>query len=498
VDIGSPLSGSLISKVLRLAWLGVALLVFLTGNAWAGEEAAFGPLYHEFKLTLTPGHRTEALGPLFYREERESARLTAMPPLFSYLTDPDTDLAEFDALYPVISYDRYGQEYRFQFFQLLSFSGGQTYSETNVHRFTLFPIYFQQRSKIPEKNYTALLPIYGRLKNRLLRDEVHFVLLPLYVRSRKRDVVTDNYLYPVFHLRRGDGLKGWQFWPLVGSEHKEVTSRTNMWGEVEPVGGHDKFFALWPFFFNQRTGLGTDNPVRQQAFLPLYSLYRSPKRDSTSYLWPFGLTITDDREKKYREIGVPWPLIVYARGEGKTATRVWPLFSRAETDTLESHWYLWPVYKYNRVHSAPLDRRRTRLLFFLYSDVDERNLDTGAAQHRTDLWPLFTARRDWSGNQRVQLLSLLEPLIPNNKSIERNWSPLWALWRSEKNAQTGARSVSLLGNLYRRDAAPDSKKCSLLFGLFQYQSGPDGKRWRLFYLPLGKTKKAAPDEPLAR
>ena len=83
----------------------------------------------------------------------------------------------------------------------------------------------------------------------------------------------------------------------------------------------------------------------------------------------------------------------------------------------------------------------------------------------------------------------MEPLLPNNKSIDRNDSPLWSLWRSEKNAKTGAASQSLLWNLYRRETAPETRKCSLLFGLFQYHSGAEGKRLRLFYVPVFKSRK---------
>ena len=78
--------------------------------------------------------------------------------------------------------------------------------------------------------------------------------------------------------------------------------------------------------------------------------------------------------------------------------------------------------------------------------------------------------------------------MPENKGIERNYSPLWSVWRSEKNPRAGASSQSLLWNLYRRDETPDAKKCSLLFGLFQYQSGSKGKQMRLFYIPLGRDK----------
>ena len=69
-----------------------------------------------------------------------------------------------------------------------------------VKRFTLFPLYFQQRSPDPNENYTALVPFYGHLKNRLFRDEIFFVMFPIYSETRKRDVVTDNYLYPVFRF----------------------------------------------------------------------------------------------------------------------------------------------------------------------------------------------------------------------------------------------------------------------------------------------------------
>jgi hypothetical protein len=507
--------------------LTVLCLLWLLWPGRAGaDDAEYGPLFHQFKLTLEPGHRTEVVGPLYYQqtidEENDLTRSWVAPPIFSYTLNEDLDYEIFDFLWKGITYNRHDTEYRFQLLQLFSFSGGQTQSETNVSRFTLFPFYFQQRSPIPEKNYTALVPIYGRIRERLFRDDIKFVFFPIYGQSRKRDVVTDNYLYPFFHLRHGDGLKGWQFWPLFGAEHKETTTRTNHWGDVETIGGHDKLFALWPIYFNQRTGLGTTNEAHHQAVLPFYSYLRSPQRDSTSWLWLLGVTHTVDRVKQFDEWGAPWPLIVFTRGEGKTVNRVWPLFSQAHNATQTSEWYLWPVYKYNRLHSAPLDRERTRILFFLYSDTSMKHTETGQRQRLIQCWPLFSSRRDLEGRRRLQIFAPLEPFLPNNTSVERDLAPLWSLWRSEKNPKTGAASQSLLWNLYRREEtgnaehgtrnaenetadaraiprsafpAPRSRKTSLLFGLFQYQSGPDGRRWRVFYIPFGKDKsKLAPSE----
>jgi hypothetical protein len=472
-------------------------LVFLWLSQAQGQDwLHIGPLFDDFQLTLDPGHRTEVLGPLFYSEQKDTQKTWALPPLFSDTTDAGVDSREYDFAYPVLTYRRYGLEHRWQLAQIFSFAGGQNGDEQKAERFSLFPFYIQQRSEEPGQDYTAVFPFYGHLKNRIFRDEIFFVAFPIFGETRKADVVTDNYLYPVFDLRHGDGLKGWQVWPFYGKEHKDVTTRTNGFGDVDTVGGHDSWFAAWPIFLHDLSGIGTTNPVRQQAILPIYSTMRSTNRDSTTVIFPFFSHIID-REKKYNEWETPWPLVVFTRGEGKTTSRIWPFFSQAHNEYLESDWYLWPVYKFNRAHADPLDRKRTRILFFLYSDTVQKNTETGQAERRVDFFPLFTHRRDYNGSTRLQILAILEPFLPNSKSIERDYSPVWSLWRAEKNTKTGAASQSLLWNLYRHETTPESKKCSLLFGLFQYQSGTAGKRMRLFYIPV-MTAKPSPTKAEAK
>lgn len=464
-------------------------------------DASYGPLYHEFKLTLTEGERTEAFSPFFYREsalENGYIRDTwAFPPFISHTAAPDVESTQTDILWKLLTYNTYGEEYRFQILQLFSFAGGGTQVDTNVHRFTVFPFYFRQRSDIPEKNYTALLPIYGTLRQRLARDEVRFAAFPLWIKTRKKDVVTDNYVYPIFHLRTGQNLSGWQVWPLVGHEVKDFATVTNVWGDPEPVAGHRKTFVLWPFFVNQTQGVGTTNEAHSQALIPFYSKLRSPLRDSTTFPWPIGYTHTVDREKKYEEWSVPWPFMVFARGEGKHVNRVWPFFSHGTNRNLTASWYAWPIYKYNRLQSAPLDRERTRILFFLYSDARTRDTATGRNKRRVDLWPLFTSSRELDGSRRLQIPAPLEPMLPSSPSLQRDLSPLWSLWRSERSPVTGRSSQSLLWNLWRRDTTADSRKGSLLFGMFQYESGPDGKRGRVFYVPVGKRRTTPPAPPAA-
>ena len=462
----------------------------------AAEEAAFevyGPAYSEYRLTLHPGEGRQALGPILGWENTDSGNLFRVSPFFSLYRNPNIPQAELEVLYPLLTLDRFGPEYRLQLLQVIAFAGGERSDGPGARRFTLFPIYFQQRSANPELNYTAVVPFYGRLKNRLFRDEIFFVMLPLYLQTVKREVVTDNYLFPIFHLRHGPGLEGWQVWPLIGREHKEVTSRTNNWGDVVVVPGHDKFSLLWPIYFNNTLGIGTTNLQEQLLVLPFYASQVSSNRVVKNYGWPIGYTHIIDRDRKYEEWGFPWPLVVFARGEGKTVNRLWPLFGRAKNPILQSDFYLWPIYKYNRATAPPLDRERTRILLFLYSDLIERDMTNNTALHRVDLWPLFTWRKDHQDRQRLQVLAPLEPLLPHNKSIERLYSPLWSVYTQEENPETGASSKSLLWNLFRCEHRPGSRKHSFLFGLFQHEKIEGKTRWRVFYIPFGRGTKDEAD-----
>jgi hypothetical protein len=164
------------------------------------DDFQAGPLFDDFQLTLAPGDRMEVLGPLYYNQQSESDRLWALPPFYAHETDPTIEMVQDDYFYPIMTYRRYGTEYRWQFIELFSFAGGKEPAGfQEVRRFTIFPIYFQQRSPLTNDNYTAFVPFYGHLKDRLFRDDIFFVLFPFYSETRKKDVINDNYLYPLFN-----------------------------------------------------------------------------------------------------------------------------------------------------------------------------------------------------------------------------------------------------------------------------------------------------------
>lgn len=434
-------------------------------------SAADAPWPERFALTLEDGWRAEAFGPFFYSEakgENLSETTWAVIPFYSDYHNPAVEARERNILYPLYSDLQYGQERRWQLGQLISSAGGAEPDGTNAtRRFTVYPFYFQQRSTDTNLNYTALAPFYGHVKHRLMHDEVFFVMFPFYAETRKGSVVTENYLWPFVTESEGPHLYGWQVWPFVGTEHKDAVLVTNGFGDVSVDGGHDRSFLLWPFCLRQDNDTGTENPVKFRASIPFFASSRSPQRDSTSYLWPF-FTWVNDRDRKYHEWEGPWPFVIFTRGEGKTTDRVFPLFSRSHNATQESDSYAWPAYTYRRTHSGALDFRRTRVGFYLYEDIDERNLETGKNRRRIDMWPFFTWHKDFNGNERLRVFSPVEPALPDQRGIERNWAPFWSVWRAEHNPHTGVATQSLLWNLYRSETRNGQTKVSWLFGLFHH------------------------------
>lgn len=506
------------TRALLLAWLWYCCTTGVLAEA-ADPSVSAGPLYSRYRLTLELGEETRFLGPFVLAQNvwperrtgpvlpgewlqgalrddpavvsQTASRLT-LSPVFSTYSEPAVSARHWDLLYPVVTYDRYGSESRLQIFQILSFSGGQTQERAEDRTYTLFPFFFARRSYDPSREYTAVWPVYGRMRNRLFRDETRFALWPLYVQTRKKDVVTDNYVAPFFHVRRGDGLRGWQLWPLLGHERKAFGYRTNTIGELEPVGGHEKWFAFWPLYGRGDYGFGTTNTVRHRMLLPFYSLQDSPARDSATYLWPFGLTLSEDREIGYHQTALFWPVFIRARGPGKHEDRFWPLYGETRYAELTSRFYLWPVFAQRRISRGPLKKEVDQVALVLFNRTHERNEETGKTQSRVGLWPLFLWKKDWEGLESFQCLAPLSALMPKNASVARTYAPFFALWRSEKNAQSGAASQSLLWNLYRGERTLETRKNSLLFGLFQYQSDPAGKRVKVFFIPFGK-KPAQPE-----
>ena len=133
-------------------WLAfIFLLTRFCEQVDGGETNNFGNSYgfifDRFNLTLEQGYRTEAAGPFYYSQQTEDENSFAFPPFYSHVCNPSVQYTNYDFLYPLLTRMQYGQEWRWQLFQLISFAGGQEPTGADKTRHTIFPFYFYQRSK---------------------------------------------------------------------------------------------------------------------------------------------------------------------------------------------------------------------------------------------------------------------------------------------------------------------------------------------------------------
>ena len=442
-------------------------------------------------------HSLHLLGPLVKHEFTGDGSISALRPLF-YRQADTAGGTNLDIMYPLWSYRTAPDNKRFNAIHLLSGDFGSRESGSS-NRFHLFPFLFYGSEQQKGEGYFALFPVGGTLKGWFGRDAIHFALFPLYSRTYQKGRRTDNLLWPFFAKISGEDESGFKIWPLYGQSRK--------------TGVYSKRFFLWPIFFSEENKLDTDNPTRKRAAWPLYVSSESPQESYHSLFWPFFSRI-ENRPKAYTEWSLLWPLVRITQGETRHGVRVLPFYADETAAAYRKRWFGWPLYKIEETQTDRFYRVRHRVLFFLYSALEERQIETGMEKRRVDFWPLFGYSRK-QGVSHLHVFSLLEPFFPENRGVEGCWAPLWRIYQQKWDTR-GNKVISLFWNLYwlekREDALAwelfplleyrrdhlQERDLSFLKGLLHYHSGADGRSLRLFYLPwslpLGETPADEADQ----
>ncbi len=478
---------------------GICLLAapLLVGDA-EGRILTLWPLIDYRSSPETDYTSIHALGPFLKYERKGTEREYALRPLYFRASDPEDGISFSETLYPVASRKSSPDQTSYQGLRLLTYDFGER-EKGSDNEFMLFPLIFYGEHR-ERGRYFALFPLGGKIYDMFGRDEIRFALFPVYGQTRKKDRVTDNVLWPVFARIRGEGESGYKFWPIYGASHKD--------------GVYRKRFFLWPIFFSQDLALNSENPRHRRIVFPFYVGESSPQQVSTTWLWPF-FSHTRNYKRDFEEWNFPWPLFRITRGSHKEGRRFLPVYADERAGAMRKRTYLWPLYRIEEMETELLYQRRDRILFFLYSDFREAPVDEDLPRRRRiALWPLFTYETR-GGIGTFHALSLLEPFFPGNRSIERNWSPLWRLYQNKWDTQ-GNEISSFLWNLYWKErrgpdlamevfplffynsGAGEGSEFSLLKGLYRYRSGKEGKKITLLYLPWGfswgKVARTTPGE----
>ena len=444
--------------------------------------STFWPLF-DYRASESADYQSlHLLGPFLKYETKGEETEYALRPLFYRAVDEDGASCT-DVLYPLFGHKKDRESSSFHLFHLLNYDFGKRETGSR-NRSYLFPFLFYGEEE--QGRYMAFFPFGGTLYRWFGRDRISFTLFPLYSRTERKSTRVDNVLWPFFARISGENETGYKFWPIYGQSSKQ--------------GVYRKKFFLWPIFFSESLKLDTDNPIEKRAAWPFYVSRESSEKSYRAVLWPF-FSKAENRVKGYQTWNAPWPFVRVTKGEKYHGLRILPFFADETMDVKRQRWYLWPIYKIEEMNTELIERRRDRVLFFLYSDLSETKFETGESKRRVDLWPLFGYKRK-NGVSHLHVLSLLEPFFPENQSIERLWSPLWRIYQ-KKWDQQGNSAVSLLWNLYwherqnekiawelfplieYRKESTDETDVRFLKGLVSYRNDHDGKKLNLFYLPWG-------------
>ncbi|MFQ6078059.1 MAG: hypothetical protein ACE5NJ_02850 [Thermodesulfobacteriota bacterium] len=395
-----------------------------------GEKKGFvlnlWPLFHYRSDSERTGSTLRILGPLVYRRKGVDEGEFAVRPLFYCGKSGKENLLVIEYLYPLGKFRRDGGDVKHYLVPLLLSRDERRNGGKRVKDFSLFP-FFRGQGEGGEE-YWGIFPLFGQLVGRFGRDRIRFYLWPIYSDWTEDGAYTRNLLWPILSATRGGGKKAFRVWPLWGYREEEGVSRVD--------------FILWPFFVQWVRDLDTDDPEKGRLLFPLYWGVRSKKKRHVTIVWPFFSHAIDERNGSERW-DAPWPFISVTRGEMVRKLLVFPLYYRKETPGSRTRWILWPLYQ---CWDDQLGNQREVVQRFLLINRIKTvfNGKGEKISKQVSIWPFFKYSRE---GDKVSLQ--LFHLIPfEDEGLERNWVPLYRVYRHERSAS--GKRWNILWGLYEK------------------------------------------------
>jgi len=429
-------------------------------------------------------NRLMAFGPLVERVTAPQGAFSAVRPFWSHTVLPEEELEIHEVFWPLYARRFYKEESSWR--ALLIFTGRRFDVDAEAadrRRTWLLPFWFHGEDAQGEP-YRALFPVGGTIREFLGRDEIFFVLFPIYAESRMEEQETLSVLWPVYSRTQGPRDDRFRIFPLYG--RSERTDRFR------------KKFFLWPIW----TSAEFTDPAKSGSAWMLFPLagHGEAGRERTTYVIPPFFRFT--RAPWQDTTHCPWPFFQFADGEVRKRY-VWPLYGYKRQGPVERTFALWPLLWSQTVRSQDEVVRNRFALPFFYAQTRKAGVaeaDGGDAVERTGnywkLWPLMSWERE-GDRTRFRTLELWP--LRATEPMERNYAPLWRLYQ-HRRSETGLEQELLWGLMRSaRDEAAETSRFSLfpvyeqsrggaerewtlLKGLLGYKSTPQGKSFRLLWL----------------
>jgi len=339
----------------------------------------------------------------------------------------------------------------------------------------LLPFYFQGRD-VNGQSYFALFPLGGTINEFLGRDEIAFVLFPIFGKSRINDVKTTSVLWPIYSHTRGTGIARDRVFPIYGQSELE--------------GKYEKKFILWPFW----TSADYFYPGNAGKAWILFPLYGQARMEQEKTVWVIPPFFRFTKGEKQDKLYCPWPFVQKLESESRSKFYIWPLWGRDERTAGPSRrtFLLWPLLWSTQTQDAHSVKTSRKALPFFYQEFRVQKSEVGGQESVTDsssgpqakvsnywkIWPLMSWQRE-GGESRFRMLELWP--LKNTAPLERNWTPLWTLYKRTDREGVVRKDVLWFGWHSESEPAVDRKEWSLLKGLLSYKREADAQSVRILY-----------------
>lgn len=468
-------------------------LVALAARSGATERNAW-PVYVAQEDVAGHVVSWESVGPLIFRKPApEAATVSGFRPLFVRTEDASGTTTVATVLYPVFIYRADSDTYKWTILNLITGAGPKhevaTTSTDQTKAFDLWIFYFSRQTGSPETSYRALFPIVGTIKYRFGKDELRWVIWPLYFRVEKNGAATTSTPWPFIQVVTGTE-HGFALWPLYGTRER-------------PDSFHRTFF-LWPLGWNNTIQPPEDSPpgtppTRQFGFLPFYTREQRDHYINEDYVWPFFGYTDRTLPNRYHETRYFWPFFVQGRGDDRFVDRWGPFYTHSIVKGMDKTWIMWPLIRQAKWEDSGVAQKRTQFLYLLYWSLQQRSLTNpnAAPADRTHIWPLFSKWDNGAGRRQFQLFSPFDVFFPDNDNVRESWTPLFSIFRYDQRASDDRRWSLLwravtwrhdhgekefhLGPLFSVESRPHQRRVAIGNGIFGWKRDPDDKGWHVFW-----------------
>ncbi|HWU40933.1 MAG TPA: hypothetical protein VN203_25060 [Candidatus Acidoferrum sp.] len=344
-----------------------------------------------------------------------------------------------------------------------------------------------------------LWPVYEQREDPVDRARVQGGLGPIVESRRALDGSTEEFgIRPFFHLskeRQLDKLEWEAVYPLMSYTRSEkdwefqLIYLLNFRGEGSQPAERERRADFFPFYMS-----GTaDTGETYHAVFPIGGRVLGGRilgEDEMDFvMFPlYARFVKMGTETHY----LPWPLVSWTQGEGRSGFRVVPLYGQDRKEgVFEKRFVLWPIYLHQRTGLDEENPEETLTFFPLYIAQRSKPRDS-----TTVLWPLFTYTDDRERHYRQWDVAWPLVKIARGEGRTTNWFlPLYAheqrVLRHEfllKEMKTDDLAVLFPIFIRQQVEFPDSLKVRnrILWWLYsdELETGRDGSTRRIDAWPF--------------